>query len=108
MAIDTKSEFWRQHIADCRCSSLSQAQYCRKHSLALSTFSYWKKKLTSAPQQAQVRFYPLALRSTEPKEYNSRPAGLTILFAKNDLRVELAEDFSLPALQKLLTVLKPS
>lgn len=108
MANNTKSEYWQQHIADCRCSSLSQAHYCKKHSLALSTFSYWKKKLTATQEQAQVRFYPLALRSTESTEFNSRPAGLTILLAKNELRVELAEDFSPPALQKLLTVLKPS
>ena len=108
MSIDSKSAFWQQHIENCRCSSLSQAQYCKKHSLALATFSYWKKKLQSPPQQSQPRFYPLAVRPDEARESSLQPAGLTIIFAKNELRLELAEDFSIPALKKLLSVLKPS
>lgn len=108
MSIDSKSAFWQRHIENCRCSSLSQAQYCKKHSLALATFSYWKKKLQAPNQQEQVRFYPLAVRPAESRELHSSPAGLTILFGKSDVRVELAEDFSIPALKNLLTVLKPS
>ena len=108
MSIDSKSVFWQKHIENSRRSSLSQVQYCKKHSLALATFSYWKKKLKSPSQQSQPRFYPLAVQPTEGKESSSQPAGLAILFAKNDLRVELAEDFSIPALKKLLSVLKPS
>jgi hypothetical protein len=108
MSRDSKSAFWQRHLENCRCSSLSQAEYCKKHSLALATFSYWKKRLQTPKQQEQVRFYPLAVRTTESKELKSLPAGLTILFGKNDVQVELAEDFSIPALKKLLTVLKPS
>ena len=93
MSIDSKSSFWQQHIENCRCSSLSQAQYCKKHSLALATFSYWKKKLKSLPEQSQPRFYPLTVRPTEARESSLQPAGLAILFAKNKLRVDLPKIF---------------
>ncbi|WP_394713381.1 IS66 family insertion sequence element accessory protein TnpA [Desulfogranum marinum] len=31
---ESKADFWRRHIENCNSSSLTQAQYCRQHSLA--------------------------------------------------------------------------
>lgn len=106
MSTDTKSAFWQQHIENCSRSSLSQRQYCIRNLLALSTFTYWKRRLNKGKQQSQVRFYPLAVQSEPPRTSPSRPAGISIRLAQNDLQVDLAEDFSVPALMKLLTNLK--
>lgn len=36
---------WAQHIGKWSKSSLSQAEYCRQHSLDQATFSSWKRRL---------------------------------------------------------------
>ena len=40
-----KRDHWQQQIDNWQRSGLSQKQYCLSHSLALSTFCYWKKRL---------------------------------------------------------------
>lgn len=106
MSKESKSAFWQQHIEECSRSSLSQKQYCSRNFLALSTFTYWKRKLETGKPQEQIRFYPLTVQPELPRSAPSRPAGISIRLAQNDLRVDLAEDFSAPALMKLLTSLK--
>ncbi len=41
-------EQWSRLISEQQCSQLSQKAYCRKHGLGLSTFQYWKRKLTTS------------------------------------------------------------
>lgn len=36
----TKTELWTQRIKDFQTSGLSQKEWCRKHQIPLSTFSY--------------------------------------------------------------------
>lgn len=107
MPTQSKSVFWQQHIENCSRSPLNQKQYCKKNCLALSTFGYWKKKLKTAGQQESVRFYPLTVQPPQTTRIcSSRRAGLSIHFTKDELRVELAEDFSATALKKLLINLR--
>ena len=40
---------WRTIFSDQEKSSLSTAQYCKKHSLVLSTFYSWQKKICDLP-----------------------------------------------------------
>ena len=108
MSTKSKSAFWLQHIENCRRGSLNQKQYCRKHSIALSTFCYWKRKLITPQQKEEVRFYPLTVQPAKRRQPTALPAGLSLYFSKDDLRVELAEDFSVPALKQLLGVLQQS
>ncbi|MCF7482912.1 IS66 family insertion sequence element accessory protein TnpB [Vibrio sp. J1-1] len=35
---------WKHHVETWQTTKLSQAQYCRTHSLDQSQFSYWKRK----------------------------------------------------------------
>lgn len=102
---ESKAAFWQNHIENCNRSSLTQAQYCRDHSLALATFCYWKKKLKMSGYQ-QARFYPLTVQSAQPSKKGPSPAGLVIHLGKDELRVEIAEDFSALALKKLIATLK--
>ena len=41
----SKETDWLSLISDWQRSGLSQAEYCRRHSLVKSRFSYWKRKL---------------------------------------------------------------
>ncbi len=104
--IQSKAAFWQYHIEKIHGSSLSQMQYCREHVLALSTFQYWKKKLKSCDLQDKARFYPLTVQPVQPRETSPSSAGLTILVDSDEVRVDIAEEFSAPALKKLLTVLR--
>ena len=42
--INSDHDFWRLHIAQWQASSLSQASYCRQHTLVTHQFRYWKQK----------------------------------------------------------------
>ncbi|MGH8296603.1 MAG: IS66 family insertion sequence element accessory protein TnpA, partial [Steroidobacteraceae bacterium] len=33
-----KVDFWKGHVAEWRCSGLTQAAYCRQHELSLARF----------------------------------------------------------------------
>jgi hypothetical protein len=43
----TTHDFWQLHIAQWQASGLSQASYCRQHTLHTHQFSYWKGKVLS-------------------------------------------------------------
>ena len=41
---------WSQVISDQRASGLSQVEFCRRESIALSTFARWRQRLSGAEQ----------------------------------------------------------
>jgi len=43
----TIHDFWKLHIKQWQASGLSQASYCREHSLHEHQLSYWKRKFLS-------------------------------------------------------------
>ncbi len=45
-----KDKFWMFHIKNWEASGLSQAKYCKRNNLALSTFSYRKSKINKKPE----------------------------------------------------------
>ena len=44
---NTAHDFWQLHIGQWQASGLSQASYCREHSLHAHQLSYWKRKFLS-------------------------------------------------------------
>ena len=45
-------EFWRHHLAECRESGLSYAEYARQNDLKGSAFGYWRGRLSeSSPKE---------------------------------------------------------
>ena len=44
-----KAAFWRRHLAAWRDSGLSQAAYCRRQDISLSSFGYWRGKRDAVP-----------------------------------------------------------
>jgi len=102
---ESKADFWQHHIENCSNSSLTQAQYCREHSLALATFGYWKRRLKTNRQETAC-FYPLTVRSAHREKRNPSPsAGVSLHLGNGQYRISLSADFSGAALKKLIALL---
>ena len=100
-----KGTYWQDHILSCKQSGLSQKQYCINHKLALSTFTYWKRKLGKNQQQPAC-FYPLTVQSDTFLEEQNRNPGLRLLLSDTKYQIELEDNFSSTSLKKLLHVLE--
>ena len=102
----SKEPFWRQHIEGYEHSSLSQNQYCSKNGLALSTFSYWRRKIGTKTKATPPRFYPLTVQQLPLPTDQKSSSGLFLEVCDSRFRIELAEDFSASCLKKLLLTLE--
>ena len=98
----SKSDFWQHHIVQCRQSGISQQHYCQRNNLALSTFGYWKRKISRKPDD-KIHFYPLVLPDDSVR---STTGGLTLQLKDERFRIEIAESFSPATLKKLITTLE--
>jgi hypothetical protein len=97
-----KQAYWQQQIRNWKTSGLSQKQFCRRQSLALSTFSYWKRRI-EIPEAQKVQFYPL---SVPPQITQPADSGLLLHICKRRYAIELKEEFSPTALKKLISALE--
>ena len=97
-----KSKYWQQHINQCNQSGKSQRHYCQANNIALSTFGYWKRKISRKPED-KIHFYPLVLPDDSSTPNHS---GLTLHLKKKRFRIEVATDFSSTTLKRLITTLE--
>jgi hypothetical protein len=103
---ESKADFWRSHIESCTNSSLTQVQYCRNHSLALSTFSYWKRKL-KITRRPKARFYPLTVQPEKIVNQSPRySSGVSLNLCNDKFRIDIAENFSATTLKRLIVILE--
>lgn len=99
---NVKKVYWQQQIRNWKTSGLSQKQFCRRQSLALSTFSYWKRRI-ELPEAEITKFYPLSI---PPPITPPADTGLLLLVDRKRFAIEIKEVFSPTALKKLITVLE--
>lgn len=97
-----KQVYWQQQVRNWKTSGLSQKQFCRRESLALSTFSYWKRRI-EIPEAPKIKFYPL---SVPPQITQPADSGLLLHICKKRYAIELKEEFSPTALTKLISALE--
>ncbi len=109
-----KQERWQGHIDAQRRSGLSIGRYCHKHSLAQSTFEYWRRKLAvlpsvSPPVHASPVIVPVPIQALQHAETMTVPgpsaAPLRLVVAER-FRIEIDGDFSTPVLEKLVVALE--
>lgn len=100
---ESKVDFWQNHIVNCHASRQSQRQYCLEHSLALSTFGYWKRRLKKT-RSGKTRFYPLTVQPVQQATAGPSSSGLSFRFGNDKFRLDISEDFSVPTLKKLITI----
>lgn len=99
-----KRKFWQIHIRACEDSGLSQREYCRQHSLALSTFGYWRRKIKRSITD-QPRFYPLTI-PTLASSATDKDTGIAFYLKEKRFRIEVDVNFSPALLKKLVTTLE--
>ncbi len=79
-----KDDVWRARIGEWRNSGQTQAGYCREKRIALSTFGYWRRRLTE-PVLPQ-RFVRMAAVDTRPATRKRLtlilPDGLKVVFSE--------------------------
>ena len=93
---EKRREFWSRHIAECRASGLSYAEYARGHNLKESAFSYWRKRLSESSREKSAL--------VELKVSASTTRGIEIILG-NQMRVCVSSDFDEAVLRKLIGVL---
>ena len=95
---------WQEHIQSWEQSGLSQKAYCRAQSLALSTFGYWRRKISHRSKD-RPRFYPLAVMPSPEKQAKAPCGGLQLIIGEKRFLVEIGNDFSEQTLKRLIVTL---
>ena len=93
--------YWRKHIAQLKCSQLSQKAYCTQHNLVDHQLRYWKKRIYLLDDRSkakgpfakvQVQLQPEAsITKQQPRLTISLPSGV-------EMRVELDKSQDLIAI----------
>ncbi len=78
--MDKKSR-WQKITADQKASGLSAKHYCLERNLNLSTFNYWKAKVSfEPPSKSLATFLPVRLENTD--------IGFTVKFSPGQMTFE--------------------
>ena len=100
-----KSFIWREHVDGWSGSGLSQAEYCLRHGISLSSFHYWKRRFDRRPPTAEDRrIVPIPF----PGSSRSLPSAATplIVHVGSGFRIEIGGDFCPGILEKLIVALE--
>lgn len=114
-----KARFWADHVATWAEGSLSQAEYCRRHGLAVSTFRYWRSKLGERrPQRSPgsspttvnpATIVPVPMRGPSGGLLSGQqaPARASLqVQVGGGYRIEVHGDFAAPVFCKLVRALE--
>jgi hypothetical protein len=99
---EEKRRHWQGHIKFWQQSGLSQAEYCRRNSLSIKSFGYWKRK-DSRSSRGQLNFFPLVL--TNPVVTPCH-AFFHLTLQEKRFTIEIKEGFSPATLKKLILSLE--
>lgn len=104
----SKQKHWENHFSFWRESGLTQRQYCLRQGIAISTFSYWIRKLRKESAEPRPpRFYPLTVKSSStPLNKQGFHTGVRLSLSNGKFKIDLAKEFSESTLKKLITILE--
>ncbi len=102
--INHSRHYWHGHVKAQQESGLSRAEYCRQQNLSYHALTYWQKKLgrSSPPSTALV---PVPAEKIPGLPMSNQGAGVKIIL-HNTVAIEVTEQFSPLALQRVLSVLE--
>jgi len=107
-----RARFWAKHISRQQRDQLSGRAYCAKHRLAVSSFSYWGRKLRVSgtdPAPLEIcapRLVPVELLAEDPLPMRGTAQGASgIQLHTGAVRIELAVGFDVPTLRRTLEAL---
>ena len=104
----SKQKHWGNHISCWRKSGLTQRQYCLRQGIALSTFSYWIRKLRKMTESpGPTRFYPLTVKGTYTSHDNKGfHTGIRLSLCDDKFKIDLEKEFSGTTLKRLISTLE--
>jgi len=95
--------FWKKHVSLWEKSNLTQAEYCRQHSLRATTFSNWKYKFMK--QSESLELVPVTLPSEQ--SFGAKCIkGSGFYFAIGAHRLEIENDFDPVTFMNILKCLE--
>jgi hypothetical protein len=98
-----KRRYWKEHIEGWKACGLKQSEYCRRHQLKISRFTYWKRKL--APSSASpISLVQVALPEIFHSPVQCRPSPLRVAIG-DKYRVEVDQGFDPVTLKQLILTL---
>lgn len=97
------ADFWEQQIENWKTSELSQAKFCLKHNLILSTFQYWKYKFNRENKPHSL--LPVIITPDIDTHSPSDGSGISICI-KERFILQLEKQFCSSTLSKLISVLE--
>lgn len=106
-ATATKEELWAERIKDFQGSGLSRKEWCQMHEVALSTFSYWNRKLQSGDTETYGD--PVFARLPSEQEiYSGTLSGHApvTVFLSESIRIEIGPCCPQALMASLLHALK--
>ena len=93
-------KLWRAHLVSWEKSKLSQANYCRRHRLKVTQFTYWKKKLST--ESSPIAFVSIPIPS---ERLPFIPEASLYLEYRKDYRIRVDKGFDQGTLSRLLETL---
>ena len=102
--INHSRHYWQRHIRTQQESGLSRAEYCRQQNLSYHALTYWQKKLSKSSPSATA-LVPVRVEKILRPPVTRQEAGVKIIL-NNTVAIEVTEQFSPLALQRVLSVLE--
>ena len=93
---------WEEHMKQWQSSGLTQAQYCRRTELKLSTFYYWRKRLKEKASAVTLVQVPVGFNSNG---CGCRPFQELTLVLDDRYKVEIGDHFNASTLARLVDTL---
>jgi hypothetical protein len=93
---------WREIIERQRASGLSVGAFCRRDSIAESSFFEWRRRLAAAPAAAAPAFVEATVASPAPR----RPAGGVDVRLRGGRRVRVRRGFDPGLLAEVVAALE--
>jgi transposase-like protein len=118
MSFEERRCAWESRLAAHQSSGLSVSSWCKQHSIALSTFSYWRKRLREhvsdgAPTPVERRQWltmEVASRAGAPSlreiAADHRPSSEALILRVGRVSIDVTPGFDPDFLADVLTVLE--
>ena len=114
-----RGQFWQKHLKAWSKTSLSQAEYCRRHNLSQPAFGWWKKILYQKPRPLGTKQTSISKRANRTKKNSfievdfanvSRFIGQTAytyeIFLSHNRGLRVGSDFDEAVLKRLIGILE--
>jgi len=108
-----RARFWAKHLCRQRRGPLSRREYCAKHSLSVSSFSYWSRKREvsgaepTPPDSLAPRLVPVELLAEDAAapacSFGHSTSGIQL--HTGGVRIDLSVGFDVSTLRRALQAL---